>query len=59
MLLILGGINAIVLFLHLPVMVFVVSAALLVVLVMWPLDALTVRLVQPGKWRGWWRGYET
>ena len=58
MLLLLGAIDTIVLFFHLSVMVFVVSAVLLVVLV-WPIDALTVRLVQPGKWRGCWRGYET
>jgi len=55
----LGGIDAIVLFFHLPVMFFIVSAVLTIVFIMWPLDALTVRLVQPGKWRGWWRGYET
>jgi hypothetical protein len=56
---ILGGIDAIVLFFHLPAMVFVVSAVLVAILVIWPLDALTVRLVQPRKWRGWLRGYET
>lgn len=59
MLLLLGAIDTIVLFFHLSVMVFAVSAVLLVVLVIWPIDALTVRLVQPGKWRGCWRGYET
>jgi hypothetical protein len=29
------------------------------VLVVWPVDAVTVRLVQAGRWRGWLRGYET
>jgi hypothetical protein len=48
MLLFLAGLDAIVLFFHLPIAVFVVSAVLAVVLAMWPLDALTVRLVQPG-----------
>jgi hypothetical protein len=59
MLLLLGGLDAIVLFFGLPVTAFVVLAVLAGVLVIWPLDALTVRLVQPGKWRGWLRGYET
>jgi len=59
MLLLLVGLDAIVLFFHLPVAGFVVSAILAVVLIMWPLDAFTVRLVQPGRWRGWLRGYET
>ena len=58
MLLLLVGINAVVLVLHLQVRVFVTSAILALVLIMWPLDAFTVRLVQPGRWRGWWRGYE-
>jgi len=59
MLLLLAALDAIILFFHLPVGVFVVSAVLAVVLIMWPLDALTVQLVQPGRWRGWLRGYET
>jgi hypothetical protein len=59
MLLVLAGIDAIVLFFHLRLLVFVVSGILTLVLIMWPLDALTVRLVQPGRWRGWLRGYET
>jgi hypothetical protein len=58
MLLLLACIDAIVLLLHLPVIVFAVSAVLLVLLVMWPADAMTVRLVQAGRWRGWLRGYE-
>ena len=58
MLFLLACIDAVVLFLHLPLIVFVVSAVLLVLLVMWPVDAMTVRLVQAGRWRGWLRGYE-
>ena len=38
---------------------FVVCALLVLMLVAWPLDAFTVRLVQQGKWRGWLRGYQT
>jgi DNA-directed RNA polymerase subunit RPC12/RpoP len=38
---------------------FLAYALLVLVLIAWPLDAFTVRLVQQGKWRGWWRGYGT
>ncbi|PYL06634.1 MAG: hypothetical protein DME34_08595 [Verrucomicrobia bacterium] len=38
---------------------FFVCAVLVMVLIVWPIDALTVRLVQAGGWRGWLRGYET
>ncbi len=58
MLLLLAGIDVLVLALHLPLMAFVVSTVLLLVLIMWPVDALTVRLVRAGRWRGWLRGYE-
>jgi hypothetical protein len=58
MLLLLSGVGAIIFFFYLPVAVFIGSAVLLLVFVMWPLDALTVRLVPAGKWRGWLLGYE-
>jgi hypothetical protein len=38
---------------------FFVCTVLVMVLVVWPVDAVTVRLVQAGRWRGWLRGYET
>jgi hypothetical protein len=59
MLLLLAGIDVVVLVLHLPVMVFLILAVLALVLIMWPLDAFTVRLVLARRWRGWLRGYET
>ena len=49
MLLLLVGLDAIVLFFHLPVAGFVVSAILAVVLIMWPLDAFTVRAGTAGE----------
>jgi len=47
------------LLLHWSPWTFVVSALLVMISVVWPIDALTVRLVQAGRWRGWLRGYET
>jgi endogenous inhibitor of DNA gyrase (YacG/DUF329 family) len=44
---------------HRPVTDLFAVGTLIVVLIMWPLDALTVRLVRSGKWQGWLRGYET
>jgi hypothetical protein len=44
---------------HRPVTDLIAAGTLAVVLVMWPLDAFTVRLVQARRWRGWLRGYET
>jgi apolipoprotein N-acyltransferase len=38
---------------------FVVCALLVLALIAWLLDAFTVRLVKQGRWRSWWRGYET
>ena len=47
------------LLLHWSPWTFVVCALLVMILVVRPIDALTVRLVQAGRWRGWLRGYET
>ena len=47
------------LLLHWSPRTFVVCASLVMILVVWPIDALTVRLVQAGPWRGWLHGYET